>query len=186
MGRKRKNSLFIRKKTTHSKDSPDNMTRKIKSWVISGLKRFINKKFQKEGIKERLYTLEKTHSYMATSKYNSILLNKKVHEILSYDISKKLKVKDLNINCNVINKIMKENKYKDIIDILNLTFLSCIYHFIGKEKIDALNGFENEFTAKKKESIKDYKDKFYNFVYNIDNYFNKTSFRIETNKNNNQ
>ncbi len=182
LGRKRKNTLYIRNETKHSKDAPDNIVRKIKSWVISGLIRFINKKIKKTEIKGKFYTINGEIAINSTLYYNSKLLNKKLYEILSCDISKKLKVQDLKFNYKLIKKIKEENIYKDIIVILNLNFLNCINHFLGKETIAALIGFENEYTIKK-DSIIEYKDKFENFVKNIEDYYKD---RIDINKKKNQ
>jgi hypothetical protein len=199
LGRKRKNTLYFRKKGEHAKDSYDNMTRKIKYRVISSLIKCINEKFNKINsenkvikLKLKLYTIKGTQSNNITLQYNKDLLKKKIYEILSDDISGKVKIKNEKNNHDIIKSIMEENKYddikdiKDIKNILELTFLECINHFIRKEMKDCLNGFENYYTSEKMNSIKDHKEKFEDFVNNIEKYFNDKEFRKEKNKNKNQ
>ena len=191
LNRKKKNILISSKKTTHLNDSYDNMTRKIKSWVISSLIKFINEKLKqykngKKIKKERLFTIVKKPAYSVSIKENSDLLNKEIYKILNNDISNKVKNKDKKFNYKLINQIINDKKYKDIIDILNLPFLNCINHFIGKENEEALNGFEKYYSQKKKDSIINYKKKFEYFVYNIEKYYNDYDFRkTMNNKKNN-
>lgn len=193
LGRKRKNTLCFRKKGEHAKDSYDNMTRKIKYRVISSLIKYINEKFNKINsenktikLKLKLYTIKGTQSNNITLQYNANLLTKKIYEILSDDISGKVKIKNEKNNHDIIKNIMEENEYDDIKNILELTFLECINHFIGKEKKDCLNGFEKYYTSEKMNSIIDHKKKFEDFVNNIENYFKDKDFRIKMNKNKNQ
>lgn len=197
VGRKRKNTLYIRKNGEHAKDSYDNMTRKIKYRVISSLIKYINEKFNKinsenKEIKLKLYTIKGTQSNNITLQYNANLLTKKAYEILSDDISGKVKIKNKKYNHDIIKSIMEENKYDDIKDIkeikniLELTFLECINHFIGKEMKDCLNGFEKYYTSEKMNSIIDHKTKFEDFANNFEKYFKDKEFRIKMNKNKNQ
>lgn len=186
-GRKKKNICFINNKSKHLKDRCDNMSRKIKSWIISDLIKFINKKFNKyenyrRGIKMRLYTIKKQKSYNIKIDYNKDLLEKKVKDILSEEVSNKIinQKNILNNNIKLINKTIEENKYNDIINILNLRFLDCINHYMGKEEIDCLKGFEKGY-QEKKYLIKDYIERFEYFVKNIEKYYSDKEFRINLN-----
>ena len=168
----------------HNMESCDNMLRKIKSWVISDITKFINKKLEKvnENSKKnklKLYTILKDQSYNTNIEYNRQLLEKKMDDILSDKVSKKTKIANCNYNKIMIN-LIKEKKYDNIIKILNLTFLQCINHYIDKERIDCLEGFEGGFKLKK-ESISPYEDIFLKFVYNIQRYFSDKSFRTRMN-----
>lgn len=182
-GRNRTKILYSRL-SRHNMESCDNMLRKIKSWVISDITKFINKKLEKvnENSKKnklKLYTILKDQSYNTNIEYNRQLLEKKMDDILSDNVSKKTKIAHCNYNKITINQI-KEKKYDNIIKILNLTFLQCINHYIDKERIDCLEGFEGEFKLKKKR-ISPYEDIFLKFVYNIQRYFSDKSFRTKMN-----
>ena len=165
------------------------MSRKIKSWVILDLIKFINKKLGEKILKPeniRLYIINKNVSYNIKIDYNRKLLEKKVEDILSNDISQKIKnkkiKKDLEYNKNIIikNKKNKNNKFDDIIKILDLKLLDCIQHFIGNKKIDVLDGFEDLYNNKKLK-INNYKNSFENFVKNIERYYTDSEFRINMN-----
>lgn len=168
----------------HSAKNCDNMLRKIKSWVIFDIIKFINKKLKevnknRKKNKLRLYAIFKEQSYNTNIDYNRQLIGKKIDDILSVEVSKKTKMK-LKHNETIIKKI-KEEKYNNIIKILNLTLLECIDHYIEKESIDCLEGFEEEFKLKD-EKIANYKDRFLEFVKNIEKYLSDKNFRIEMNK----
>ena len=165
------------------------MSRKIKSWVILDLIKFINKKLGEKILKPeniRLYIINKNVSYNIKIDYNRKLLEKKVEDILSNDISQKIKnkkiKKDLEYNKKIIIEIKnnKNNKFDDIIKILDLKLLDCIQHFIGNKKIDVLDGFEDLYNNKKLK-INNYKNSFENFVKNIERYYTDSEFRINMN-----
>lgn len=168
----------------HSIKNCDNMLRKIKSWVIFGIIKYINKKLEevnknRKKNKLRLYAILKKQSYNTNIDYNRQLLGKKIDDILSVEVSKKTKINSKH-NKIIIDKI-KEEKYDNIIKILNLTLLECIDHYIEKKSIDCLDGFEEEFKLKN-EKIANYKDRFLEFVKNIEKYLFDKNFRIEMNK----
>jgi hypothetical protein len=182
-GRNRMKTLYFRQ-SRHGVKNCDNILRKIKSWVISDIIKFINQKLKeanknRKKNKLRLYTILKDQSYNTNINYNRALLGKKMDAVLSDNVSEKTKIKSLYYNKNIINKIKNEN-YDNIIKILNLTFLECINHYIEKETIDCLEGFEEEFKLKK-ERISKYEDRFLGFVNNIEKYLTDKNFRKEMN-----
>ena len=170
----------IGKLKRHTKNSCDSMSRKIKSWVIVDLIKFINKKLKKRAStneKIRFYILDKEVSYDIKVLSNRYLLDYTVERILSkYYISKKTKNKNIEHNYNIIQKIKGQNNdYQDIKNILGLKFFVCIKHYIGEEKINFLEGFE--FDNKRKSSISEYFDKFKKFVKNMKKYYDDSDFR---------
>ena len=192
-GRRNKNSFRHLKKTTHSNLYCDNMFRKIKSWTISSIIKFINKKLLYEGnesgkkkIKKKFlrkfYTIIGTLTNNIALQYNRDLLQKKISEILSNNVSKKTKVKE-EYNSKLIDEIRKDNKYTNVINILDLTFLQCINHLIGKERIECLIGFEEYYQEKKEASISNLK-RFNQFVNNIEKFLFDGNFRAEMNNQN--
>lgn len=189
-GRRNKHSFLILRKALHGNLVCDNMSKKIKSWTISSIIKFINKKLVIKGDdngkktkKKNLgifHIINRTLTNNTVIQYNRELLQKKIYEILSNNVSKKTKVKDEKHNSKLIEKIKEDNKYIDIINILNLTFLRCINHFIGKEKIESLKGFEKYYQVKIA-SI-NYAKRFSQFVNNIEKYYSDKDFRIKMNK----
>lgn len=189
-GRRNKHSFLILRKALHGNLVCDNMSKKIKSWTISSIIKFINKKLVIKGDdngkktkKKNLgifHIINRTLTNNTVIQYNRELLQKKIYEILSNNVSKKTKVKDEKHNSKLIEKIKEDNKYIDIINILNLTFLRCINHFIGKEKIESLKGFEKYYQVKIA-SI-NYVKRFSQFVNNIEKYYSDKDFRIKMNK----
>ena len=171
----------------HTKLSCDNISRKIKSWVISDLIKFINKNYLKRK-KIRFYIINKSVSYNTSIKFNNNLLDSPVEFILSKDISKKIKSKNFGLDNNKkIIEIIKENqnneyKYNDIIEILNMNFFDCLKYYIGagNEKITPLEGFESEYNKRKIPKSK-YFQKLESFVINMKKYYSDLKFRIKMN-----
>ena len=182
--RKRKRKIGLN--TKHTKTSCDNMSRKIKSWIIFDLIKFINKKLEEKernlNKKDRikLYIMNNTQAYNTNINYNNLLIEKKVREILSENVSLKVKI-NCDHNKKIINKIIMENKYNDIIEIFNLNFLECINHFFGNISIESLKGFEMGYQEKKK-SITNFKERFEYFVKNYKKYYSDKDFRINMNR----
>ena len=182
--RKRKRKQGDNGKHTKAKASYDNISRKIKSWIISDLIKFINKKFGEKNIKKKLqiklYIINNTQAYNTTINYNINLLEKKACDILSENVSQKVKIK-YDHNKKIIEKILVNKKFDNIIEILNLNFLDCMDHYIGKKTIDLLRGFEAGYKERKK-SITDYGKRFESFVNNYEQYYSDKNFRILMNR----
>lgn len=168
----------------HTKASYDNMSRKIKSWIISDLIKFINKKFGEKNIKKKLkiklYIINNAQAYNTTINDNKNLLEKKACDVLSENVSQKVKIK-YDHNKKIIEKILDNKKFDNIIKILNLNFLDCMDHYIGKKTIDLLRGFEEGYKERKK-SIIDYGKRFESFVNNYKEYYSDKNFRISMNQ----
>lgn len=188
-----KQRIFLKRKENtirHSKLACDNITRKIKSWVIDYLRKIINRKIkekeEKKGTKKKmikyLYIINKNTAYKTKINDNLNILKKKVEEIFSEDISKKIKCVNImnDYNKKIIEKIKKD---KELNAILQLEFLDCIKNFMGEKEIECLKGFENEgyFSKKKALENNEYKKKFESFVNNIEKYYTDKGFRIKMN-----
>ena len=130
----------------------------------------------------KLYIINNKQAYNTTINYNNKLLKKKVNEVLSEDVSGKIKIEHEH-NKKIIQKILDDKKYNDIIEIFNLDFLDCINHFYGKKTIDSLKGFEKGY-QEKKNSINNYKDIFELLVNSYEQYYSDKNFRIEMNRKN--
>lgn len=148
LGRKRKNDDSI---GLHNKYSSDNLIRKCKHIILSSVMDFINQKIKdiyngKIGVsflKKELLTLNKTQTFNTNANYNKIFLNKTLGEIFSDDISTKFSCYRPDHNKLLIIRLKNEeeqDKKNYFTKLFNITYLQCIHHFIGLQKIDELSG----------------------------------------------
>ena len=128
-GRKKKNSINIYSQN-HSRDNSDNCRVKIKchfnNFIIDFFNKLIKKKFNKQIYKFRKlpYDISKNVS----KKYNKELLNKKIEEILTMEISGKYKNIDPFQNENTFNKSkFLASDFKELLDMKYHEFYQKIY-----------------------------------------------------------
>ena len=167
---------FSTKKTKHTKFSHDNMRSRLKSHLIEAIRRHLNVLYK---IKSKAHPgfrkLNKDIKKVSKIKTNLNLLNSKLKDIFSYDISKEKY--GLDYNRKLIIKIYEENTNKRLISALERTFLECLEQFRGTKKYEELEGLEKNYNdlIKKFESKEssDYIGSFQNFVKNYENYLNK-------------
>ena len=154
LGRKRKNS----NKGKHTKFSYDNLTRKLKSKLFESILLFLNSSFTKVQIENpRKYSKKILYSKPFFLKINQDiikdinvdknkeLLNSKLKEIFSNDISKKMENFGADYNRKIIEKIYKEQIQTKTISILEKTLLECLEYFRGSKYYEELAGFEKEY-----------------------------------------
>ena len=135
-GRKRKDDTI---KGAHNKFSEDNMMRKIKSFFLNSCFELINK-----SIKNKQMQLLKLNSEIGENlkkDYNLKLLDTTLKYLffnskISLKYRKKIKTY-YNLNKKIIKKIFEENKEKEAIQLLNLTYRELFQIFRKKfEDID--------------------------------------------------
>jgi hypothetical protein len=141
----------------HNKFSSDNMVRKIKVYLFCVLLRFINASIKQESRNEEQNPEEKNYSKEFLVKvnqeliinikvdYNLKLLDSKLQNIFSNDISQKVKAFDLDKNKKLIKEIFVQNKLVKTIQILNMTLYQCLEHLRGTKYYKELAGLEEEF-----------------------------------------
>ena len=141
----------------HNKFSSDNMVRKIKVFLFAALLRFINASIKQESRNEEQNPIEKNYAKEFLVKvnqeliininvdYNLKLLDSKLKNIFSNDISQKVKAFGLDKNKKLINEIFIQNKLVKTIQILNMTLYQCLEHFRGTKYYKELAGLEEEF-----------------------------------------
>ena len=113
---------------SHARDSEDNKILKIKSYFWKNLYSFIIDSFIENN--NEFLKLEISKKKNLKKKFNKDLFKMKLKDIYSnYGISKKYSKSNKDINKKLINKIYKENKEKDIIKILNLTYIEAFNIF---------------------------------------------------------
>ena len=112
------------------------------------------------------------------------LLNQKIGDILSNEISEKFKIYKSGHNEFIIDGIQWKNEIKEILD---LTFLDCVNHFSLREKNENLKGFTDWGTYAKKIEEKngeDYRNYFYKVLFDFENIVRDCWSRGKNKKNN--
>ena len=131
----------------HTKFSYDNLKRECKHLVIENVMDFINEKINivydgniGDGLfKKQLMKLNQEQKKNSTVEFNQIFLTKTLKEILSQNITKRIKFYKEDHNKVLINKLIEEKK-DEFESLFNLTFIDCLEHFIGNKKIKELEG----------------------------------------------
>ena len=150
---KKNEKIFdIIKYKVHDKFGQDNIIRKIKRAFIKSLIDYINKiygEYQRRNNHKNIKKLLKRISPKTVTeikKQNNLKwLNSTIKDILSKEISTKYKDNNgfYNYNEKQINKLFKDGKAKDVIDILEKTVRDLYNIFINKEdNNETLEGFE--------------------------------------------
>ena len=158
-----------REKNPQSKFSYNNLIRETKHLVIENVMVFINKKINEvyEGnigdglFKKQLMKLNQEQKKNSNAEFNQLFIHKTLKEILSQNITKRIKFYNEDHNKKVIDKIIEEKK-DEFEGLFNLTFLDCLEHFIGNKKIEELDGLtllsnlKNSILKKNKEDGESY------------------------------
>ena len=121
------NKIYNRKE--HNKMSQDNIIKKIKSKIFNYIIIFMNNMIDgsEKGI-NKFYRLNYKYINQINRNIDLQFLEMKIEELLSMEISPKLKTKEPNFNQNIINKIKNKEEYDNVKDyntiifVLNLTF----------------------------------------------------------------
>lgn len=136
-------------------------------------------------------------------KYNIEMMNKTIGEIFSNNINKRYKKKKKEHNAKLIKKILKENKYKNVIGILKLTFKEVLEIFtekagddiknkINQETLDKFNKIDKFLEIIKEQEIKNkemngllidiYTKNVENLCLNYEKWFNNRNIKREQKK----
>ena len=180
LGRKKKNS---NREGKHTKYSEDNIIRKLKAYIISCLRIFINTFIFEiyggeigKGI-FRKELLKLNQSQIVDSKNNRDFLNKSLKDIFSEDISTKYNNYLINHNKVLIQNLLNEqdaNKKNIFENLFNLTFLDCLLHIRGEKYYEQLHGLKTfDELCKRFEEDKDYLELFKYYVNNFEKIINK-------------
>ena len=174
MGRKPKN---VSKKGDHTKNTEDNMMRKIKTYFIKYIHNLINKSINNKDL--QLLKLDSEINEKLKRDYNIKLMATTFRDLYeNRPLSSKYKKKTIDnndINKDIIQKIYSEDRDKEfeVINILNMTYKELFNDFIKNN----LNTFLNEIYEKEKannepeEDIVNYIQKIKNLCYNYEQWF---------------
>ena len=129
-GRRHLNKFFA-SKAKHNKNSGDNITTKVKRQFINRTFNYINKKYKEYLSKNKLKKhillkrIDPTIYNNSSKKNNQEFLGLYLYQLFSVDISDKysnfIKSHSKRYNKEQIESLIKKNKAKEVIDILNLT-----------------------------------------------------------------
>jgi hypothetical protein len=175
----------------HNKFSDDNIRRKIKRILINELQEFINNKindFYDKNIgqgffKKKLLPMSQKQISDASSLFNKEFLNKSLKDIFSENISTRNKILPLNFNKLVIEKLINEQEETKRVyfqNLFSLTFIQCLRHFRGEDRINELSGLNGIDKIQEKYNFND--DYFETLTFYFFNYENITNnMRIKKN-----
>ena len=166
-GRKKKDSGV---KGNHTKSKEDNMMAKTKNYIFNGTLDLLNNSFiyttpkllkpSKNDYENEFLKIDSKITHSIKKENNLSLLDMKLKNLLSNEISSKYTTIDKDHNKKLIEKIYEEKKETNIINILELTF---------REVLDIFRGTTSPELEKKINEINNMKEKFRN----IENFFEK-------------
>jgi hypothetical protein len=170
-GRIRKNSNL---KGRHNKFSEDNIIRKIKCRFLEKCRMYINNEYRKYKLKHRRHKKKDDWIQRINPKVSRIIkrddnlkwLKSKLYEIYSEKVSTKCSLHKPDHNKKEIEKLLKKNKAKDVISILNKSVKEMFYIFCNNIKIEGFETLDDDLKSLKEKLIKDKE-------YNIDIYLEK-------------
>ena len=177
----------------HTKYSPDNIRRKCKCIILNYMMEFINQKIKEkyktigQGMKiKELMKINKSQSTNIKADFEIQFMNKKLKDIFSDNITKRINKFTSSKNKDLINELIneKDGEKKDYFNnLFNLTFLDCVNHFIGKqfipilEDLDKFNEIIKNSAKLKKIHLKindeDYLDNLRDYFENYENKINR-------------
>jgi hypothetical protein len=131
--RGRKSNSEEEKEKSHDKYSPDNVKRKIQVHYLSFITLIINVILDSCGIREKFYKLEYEFKRIVNKKHFNYLINSKIGDIISKEISNKYKKKRKDNNSNVYNYFIANKVLEGIFEMKYLDFFRMFY--MKKEKI---------------------------------------------------
>ena len=193
LGRIEKSKKTIKGK--HNKLSSDNIIQKIKASFHIRIFKYINKEYEKYLILNNIdgpkliKRISSVEAKRVKKDENLLWFSLKLKDLFSMEISSKYTRFSKNYNKNNIEKLYKENKAKDVINILEKTVREMFYDFCNDKPID---GFETlkydlEFQKKKMEkenedNIEEYLKKYKEIAQNLEQIFNMKKSRSRSNK----
>ena len=161
----------------HTKFREDNIVRKIKIYFTNSIMSYINKKYiEFLGIKTKKQLLGRIKPNFAnawTKKENQVYLSKKIKDVFSENLSTKCRRFPNNYNKKQIAKILKNNKAKEVINILNTSVQDMYEKYIDEH--DVIPGFNLKYDLDKieKRNGKIYATEYKRIAFNLIEILNK-------------
>ena len=184
----------------HGKFSPDNIIKKIKASFFEKSLNYINKEYgdylSKHKIKKIKRLIQRISPRLSTKikkEYNLNMFNLKLKDIFSEKLSSKYSLYPKDYNKTQIENLYKENKAKNVINILE-TSVRDMYNKYSKDiKIEGFNTLEDDLRIQREkmeenneENIEEYLKQFKNTAQNLEQIFiSKKSRNYKKNENKN-
>ena len=130
--KKKQNTKYKRE---HTRDSPDNILRKIQVHFINFIVYFLNVILKNFNFKQKFMKLDYEFKKGIKKEILNILKSKNLGELISQEISNKYKTKNKNYNKNIYGEIKNYKVINKILSINYLDFFKNIY-FQNKKCID--------------------------------------------------
>ena len=188
-GRIPKNATNFKGK--HNKMTDDNIIRKIKAKFYNNIVDYINILYEKSSKKIKQYSKEirftkflqkiiSSESKVIKKKDNLNWFSLKIKDILSAKISSKFTKYRSNYNKKNIERVYKDNKLKDLIEVLEKSVRNVYYDYCHDIKAEGLKTLENdineireEMKNDEEEEIDEYSVKFKEIALNLEKKFRK-------------
>ena len=188
-GRIKKSSNLIGK---HNKFSEDNIIRKIKGRFHEKVRLYINKEYKRylikhkhdiKKIKDLLQRITPRVSRKIKRDENLKWLKSKLYQVYSENVSIKCSLYEPDYNKKQIEKLFREDKAKNVIDILNKPIKEMFLKFCNNIKVEGFKTLNEDLKELKQklieegeENINEYLKKYENVAKNMENIFiNKNS-----------
>ena len=177
-----------KEKNTHSKFTYNNLKRESKHLVIENVMDFINKKIAivydgniGDGLfKKQLMKLNQDQKKNSNAEFNQLFLSRTLKEILSENITKRINFYNEDHNKKLIEQLIEE-KRDEFESLFNLTFLDCLEHFIGKKKVEELDGL-TLFSELKDSILEKYKTDGESYYNNLELFMKEFQRKINNSK----
>ena len=172
------------KKRIRAKCSYDNIFMKLKINIFKAILNYLNTLIQSVELKNEIINKKKPKIkpfFLQINKKvikHENLLNSKLKDIFSYDVSIRYQSYGLDHNRKLVNKIYEENTNKRLISALERTFLECLEQYRGTKKYEGLEGLEKEYNElitkfEIKEENNDFNNNFKFLINNYENYLDR-------------
>jgi len=168
----------------HNKYSDDNLRRKCKHLVLDSAFKLLNEKIKKifngnigHGIYvKKLFIINQKQISEAGIQFNKDFLNKTLGEIFSEDISSRITTfhqKHNHLLIKALTNEKDENKKNYFTKLFSITFIDCLKHFRGSQKVEELEGMKgfNDIKLKYKDDA-DYLGSLENYIMNYEEIIN--------------
>ena len=187
LGRKRKGDS---ENSSYSRYSDDNLRRKCKHLVLDNAFKFSNEKIEEKyngnighGIfAKQLLIINQKQIKDSSTQPNKDFMIKTLGEIFSVDISSRYTAYNPNHNNLLIKKLTNEedeDKKNYFKKLFSITFIDCLKHFRGTQKIEELEGMKGFNDIKSKyEDEADYLKYLEYYIMNYEEILKKKRMRI--------
>jgi superfamily I DNA/RNA helicase len=165
-----KRNISLCYRTKHNKFSQDNIIRKIKRKFIESCRKYINYIYKQDLLNDKniikdcfLKRINPDILRQIKKSENIKWLNTKLRDVFSVNISDYY-TNEMNYNIKNIEKLYKEGKAIDILNLLNRTVKSLFLEYCSNEKKEGFNKLDDDILRIKNEMIRDNEERIEEYV----------------------